>query len=134
MYNEAMGTYEVTVEHSFSASHAVRMPDKTWEASHSHVWKVGAAFRADRLDATMYVVIDFVVVQRALQEIASILEGADLNELPAFASTGASAERVADYIAEKLTEHLGRDAGLYRVAVTEAPGCIAAYYPQAPGG
>ena len=134
MYNEVMGMYEVTVEHSFSASHAVRLPDAAWEAPHSHVWGLSAAFRADRLDETMHVVIDFVMVQRAMTEIASVLEGTDLNDLPAFVQTGASAECVASYVTERLLERLGPGSGLYRVAVTEAPGCSAAYYPDLAGG
>ena len=42
-----------------------------------------------------------------------------------------TAERVAEYLAGRLRDLLGgRDA--YRLSVTEAPGCSAAYYPQGP--
>ena len=52
-------------------------------------------------------------------------------DLDAFADTAASAERVAEYLAGQLQKALGETARLYRVSVTEAPGCTAAFYPQA---
>ena len=129
-----MSLYEVSVDHAFNARHALRLPDGTWERPHSHLWRVTAAFRADRLDEPMGVVIDFLDVQRALEKVDRELQGTDLNALGAFEGTSPSAERVAEHVARRLADRLGAGCGLYRVRVTEAPGCSAAFYPDPPAG
>ncbi len=77
----------------------------------------------------MGIVIDFTEVQQALEHIASQLEGLDLNKLDAFKDASPSAERVAEYLAQRLGEQLGQTQLLYSLAVTEAPGCTASFYP-----
>lgn len=128
-YNAPMSVYEASVEHAFNARHAVRLPNGSWEVPHSHLWRVTATFRAEDVDQVMGVVIDFLDVQRALEKIDERLQGEDLNKLPAFEGTSPSAERVAEHIAAQLGARLGPDCGLYRLKITEAPGCSAAFYP-----
>ena len=100
------------------------------EQSHEHTWRVTATFRAGRLAEPAGWVVDFLQVQAAMNDIARQLAGVDLNDLPAFGGEGASAERVAKFLAEALGRRMKADADkLYRLAVTEAPGCLAAYYP-----
>jgi 6-pyruvoyl-tetrahydropterin synthase len=128
-----MGTYEVSVKCRFTASHAVCLPDGGMETPHEHDWNVTATFRSQKLDPVMGVVIDFLAVQEALAAITSDLEGTDLNALLANSSaTGVSAERVAEFLARALMRRLGEGTSLYRLAVSEAPGCWAAWYPQSP--
>ena len=123
-----MGTYETTVTGSFAARHAVRTPAGDLEEPHEHTWRVTAAFRADRLDDDGFVV-DFIAARDALGRITGELAGSDLNESVAgSAPAGASAERVAEYIAAAIAAE--GPARLHCVRVTEAPGCEAAYYPD----
>jgi len=117
------------VEHSFKAEHALRLPGGGLERQHEHLWGVTATFRRRRLDKTTGVVVDFLRVRDALEATTAELEGAELNALEAFAEKGCSAERLAEFLARKLISHLGGEAGLYRLEVTEAPGCSAAFYP-----
>ena len=132
-----MSTYEATVQAAFTASHDLPLPTGGREESHKHTWVITAAFRAGRLDETMNVVIDFVVVLEALGEIAASLEGRNLNNLPDFIDGRPSAERVAAMIADRLTDALGdllnppggEGPWLHRVEVTEAPGCVAVFLP-----
>lgn len=98
------------------------------EKPHEHDWHVTAAFRAERLDENGFV-IDFLLADGALREIAAGLGGCDLNDAIPGGSGGASAERVAEHIARSLECTLGRD--VYCVRVTEAAGCEAAFYPGA---
>ncbi len=81
----------------------------------------------------MRVVVDFVKVKAALKAVTGKMEEADLNACEAFADGKPSAERVAKFFAEQLAEQLAATmAGhvrLYRLSVTEAPGCSAAFYP-----
>jgi len=127
-----MSTYEVNVSMSFRASHALPLPGGGIEEPHEHHWEVTATFRSGELDPQTGVVIDFLDVRAALDKITSPLNGRDLNTLDAFAGSSSSAERVARHLAEGLAAELPADCGPYRVSVTEAPGCSAAYYPGAP--
>ena len=102
------------------------------EEAHEHSWETTATFRSTRLDSETGVVIDFLAVRDALGQIASQLDGLNLNTLDAFARATTSAENVAAYIATTLADRLPAPAALYRLAVTEAPGCTAAYYPGDP--
>lgn len=106
------------------------MPDGRFEQPHEHLWHVTVTFRAEALDATTGVVIDFVKVQAALESIGGELEGADLNALAPFADGGSSAERLAEFLAGRLLARIDAGQILYRVGVTEAPGCSAAFYPD----
>lgn len=124
-----MPTYEASVQCAFLAKHALRLPGGQLEQQHEHAWRVTATFRSDRLDEPMGIVIDFTEVQLAMEDIAGQMEGADLNTLATFKDTSPSAERVAEFLAERLGERLGRPQLLYSLAVTEAPGCTAAFYP-----
>ena len=127
-----MSTYEVSVTASFTAAHALPLGGGQMEESHEHSWEAAATFRGTRLDAEMGVVIDFLAVRDALEQVVSQLGGRDLNSLDEFSGSTTSAENVAAYIAAELTGKLAAAGELYRLAVTEAPGCIAAYYPGDP--
>ena len=127
-----MSTYEVSVCVSFTASHALPLGDGRMEDSHLHTWETTATFRSENIDNEMGVVIDFITVRDALVKIASRLDDTDLNALDAFAPATTSAENVAAHIAYVLQSKLSCGDGLYRVSVTEAPGCTAAYYPGNP--
>jgi hypothetical protein len=132
-----MSLYEASVEQAFTAVHSLPLPTGGREESHKHTWLVTATFRARTLEPTMAVAIDFVAVEAALKTIAAGLEGEDLAELDVFVDGRPSAERVAQYVGERLMDDLGdllTDADgdgpwLHRLSVTEAPGCVAAYLP-----
>jgi len=122
-----MSTYEVSVGGRFTASHALPLAGGGREKTHEHEWRVTATFRSKRLSGEMGVVVDFVKVQASLNAVTDQLDGRDLNSVPVLANAPPSAERVAEYLADRLATDR-----LYRVAVTEAPDCSAAYYPHGP--
>lgn len=132
-----MPLYEASVQHAFTADHALPLPTGGMEDSHKHTWLMTATFRARQLDSTMAVVIDFTLVLDALSAIAATFEGGSLNDHADFIDGRPSAERVAQVVAESLTEQLDalltdpseKGPWLQRVEVTEAPGCAAAYLP-----
>jgi 6-pyruvoyl-tetrahydropterin synthase len=121
--------YEASVSRAFSASHSILLPAGAPEPAHEHLWHVTATFRAERLLEPSAVVIDFLEVQRALDAIAGELQGTSLNALPFFADGRCSAERLAEYLCGELARRLGGRKP-WRVSVTEAPGCSAAFYPE----
>ena len=135
-----MPAYEVSVCHSFRASHAVAAPDGSMESPHEHDWQLEAVFRAATLDDNGFVV-DFLAIRERLEAVAAALAGQMLNLVVPNQGRGASAERVAQYVAERLgdpkrdTPRLGTPmllGRLYAVRVIEAPGCRGAYYPESP--
>lgn len=124
-----MSTFEVSVCVTFRATHALPLGGGGMEEAHEHSWETTATFRSARLDNESGFVIDFLTVRDALEKVASQLDGRDLNTLDAFTGVTTSAENVAASIAGDLIGELTPEPALYRLAVTEAPGCIAAYYP-----
>jgi 6-pyruvoyl-tetrahydropterin synthase len=121
--------YEASVSRAFTASHSVLLPKGLPEEPHEHLWHVTATFRAEKLQEPMGVVIDFQEVEAALDRIVQRLEGTNLNALPFFADGRCSAERVAEYLCGELARTIA-PCKPWRVAVTEAPGCSAAFYPE----
>lgn len=124
-----MATYEVKVESSFRASHAVRSSEGKFEPVHEHDWQVSAEFRSSKLnDAGM--VVDFLAVKGAMDEIFAEFKGINLNAIIGLPTTGATAELVAKEIAMRLSSAINDEATLYCVRVSEAPGCSAAFFPD----
>ena len=123
--------YEASVTRAFTASHSILLPDGSPEPAHEHDWRMTATFRADRLDGATAFVIDFTDLQRAMDSLVGEFQGVMLNSLSAFGDGRCTAERVAEYLAGRLAERLdGRRP--YRLLVTEAAGCSAAFYPDGP--
>ena len=118
--------YEIAVERSFWAAHAVTI-DATPEPTHRHNWRVRVVFEGRELDDDG-VVCDFHALERSIEGVIGGLDDRTLNELPCFEGLGPSAERVARHIADHL--EVPANARLVSVAVTEAPGCVATYRPD----
>jgi 6-pyruvoyl-tetrahydropterin synthase len=127
-----MSTFEVSICKSFRAAHALPLGGGDMEESHEHNWETTATFRSGELKGDMGVVIDFVAVSDALEQILARFDGKNLNSLDEFSDVTTSAENVAARIAEVLDGKLTTEKALYRLSVTEAPGCLAAYYPNDP--
>jgi 6-pyruvoyltetrahydropterin/6-carboxytetrahydropterin synthase len=121
-----MGRYQVDVERDFSASHQLRTYDELLEPIHGHRWKVRASFAGEHLDQ-MDVLIDFLEVERLLDDILAGFNNRHLNDLPCFDQTNPTAENVARAIFESLRARLGTPELLERITVQEAINCSASY-------
>ena len=120
--------YEITIDRSFAASHALRLPDDTLEPVHGHDWPVTVTVAADRLDA-MQTVMDFHELEPLVDAAIKPWHNRHLNDCPPF-DTGEinpSAERVAEHIARHVAAGLPEHVTLTSVTVGEAPGCKATY-------
>ncbi|MBK9121113.1 MAG: 6-carboxytetrahydropterin synthase [Phycisphaerales bacterium] len=120
--------YDVSVTRTFVATHQLRYPDGTLEELHEHVWEVTVTYAGPALDATG-LLVDFVPLAQRMDEILSVLHEQNLNHVRVFRNHSPSAEHVALYVAEQLVGFAGHGARLTCVAVVEAPGCVARYYP-----
>jgi 6-pyruvoyltetrahydropterin/6-carboxytetrahydropterin synthase len=130
--------FEVAVRCAFHASHQLPTPDG-WEPLHEHEWHIAASYVGCELGPAG-LLLDFGVIQAALERIVGPWRGQNLNRLAAFAALPPSAENLARYVAEQLATGLCPAGGneiegppaqprLYCVEVEEAPGCVAKYYP-----
>ena len=119
--------FEVSVATSFHAIHAVTIAGVE-ETPHEHDWKVVASVQGDKLDEDG-LLVDFLDLQRRLEEIVAPFLHADLNQCPEMDGQNPTAEHVAWYIAKQLQENVIAPTILSSVRVTEAPNCIATYRP-----
>lgn len=126
------GRYEITIERGFSATHALKLPDGTWEPVHGHDWPVWVTVAADELDA-MRTVMDFHELERVVEGVIRPWHGKHLNDIPPFKgddmNANPSAERVAWAIAAAVEKQLRGQAWLVSVKIGEAKGCTATYCP-----
>ncbi len=130
--------YEATIEKTFSAAHALRLPDGTLEPLHGHDWRVKVTVASEGLDA-MDTVMDFHALEKIVESRVGSWRNQTLNAVSPFvgeASGGGtglainpSAERVAEQIAWTVSGALPERVWLKEVAVGEAPGCVAWFRP-----
>ncbi|MFO0838917.1 MAG: 6-carboxytetrahydropterin synthase [Phycisphaerae bacterium] len=123
-----MDVFEAGVSGWFSASHRLTLLDGTLEPLHGHNWRVTVTYAASRLDG-MGVAVDFVALQRRLDQVLRAMHDRHLNDLSPFAARNPSAENVALHVAESLRDFAAGAARLACVEVEEAPGCVARYRP-----
>jgi 6-pyruvoyltetrahydropterin/6-carboxytetrahydropterin synthase len=122
--------FEVEVERHFSAAHRLREYGTRCENIHGHNWNVAALVRGSGLNS-LGVVMDFRDLKKALDEVLDELDHRDLNTVPPFDRINPSAENIAKFVYEKLSEKL-KPAGMSvaRVKVSESMGCRAVYSRQ----
>lgn len=127
--------FEITVTTTFSAAHALRLPDGTFEPVHGHDWRVELTVASEQLDG-MACVMDFHALQASMEDTVKPWRNNDLNQCapfkgpsPAVPKINPSAEQVAWCIAQSVTPTLPDGVQLTSVAVKESPGCVATYKP-----
>jgi 6-pyruvoyltetrahydropterin/6-carboxytetrahydropterin synthase len=122
----------VRVRARFEAAHHLTSYRGSPEPVHGHSWQVEAALTAAALDGEG-MAADFVAAQAALNELAAALDHRDLNAVPPFDRASPTAERVALWFFDRLSERLaGGPATLAEVTVWESSGCSVTYRPDAP--
>ena len=129
--------FAIEVQSTFSAAHALRLPDGRQEAFHGHDFHVTIRISADQLDA-LETVADFHDIESALNVIVAPWRNRNLNDVEPFMSrVNPSAERIAEQIGRQLATALAaadsehpRHLHLVEVRVTEAPQCLAIWRPE----
>jgi 6-pyruvoyltetrahydropterin/6-carboxytetrahydropterin synthase len=125
-----MPTYQIIIETSFTATHALRLPDGSYEPIHSHDWPVAVTIQSDKLDA-MACVMDFHELEKIVDRVLDPWHNQHLNDVPPFAdeAINPSAEHVAEQIALAVITCLPGTVTLTETCVGEAEGCTAVYRP-----
>jgi 6-pyruvoyltetrahydropterin/6-carboxytetrahydropterin synthase len=122
--------YEINVEKSFSAAHALRGYDGACERFHGHNFKVIAFARAGELN-DLGMALDFKELSSYLGAVLEQLDHRNLNELPYFLERNATAENIAEHIFHELAPRLQpTNVTLTRVTVEESAKYAASFAPD----
>jgi 6-pyruvoyltetrahydropterin/6-carboxytetrahydropterin synthase len=110
--------FEVSVEETFAAGHALRGYRGKCEKVHGHNYRALAVIQGERLDSNG-LLVDFVELKQILHVIVERLDHAFLNDLPPFDQLNPSAENMARYFYEQMSEGLAGLAPENPVRVAE---------------
>jgi 6-pyruvoyltetrahydropterin/6-carboxytetrahydropterin synthase len=108
--------FEVSVEYTFSAGHALRGYKGKCENVHGHNYKIQLVVGGEQLDSTG-LLMDSVEVRKAIKELVERLDHRFLNDLAPFDKLNPSAENIAKYFCDELEPQV-RNRGLQVQAVT----------------
>jgi 6-pyruvoyltetrahydropterin/6-carboxytetrahydropterin synthase len=98
--------FEVSVEQTFAAGHALRNYKGRCENVHGHNFKVQVVIEGEKLDQTG-LLVDFLDVKAAMQSIIDRLDHVFLNDIAPFDVKNPSAENIAEYFYQEMTQSLG---------------------------
>jgi 6-pyruvoyltetrahydropterin/6-carboxytetrahydropterin synthase len=122
--------FEVTVEETFAAGHALRNYHGKCENVHGHNYRVEITLRGPQLDS-IGLLVDFVHVKKLIQAVLDRLDHQYLNDLEPFAELNPSAENLARYFYEEINR--GMEAGapvqVGQVRIWETDTTSATYRP-----
>lgn len=116
------------IERNFSSAHQLRGYKGKCENLHGHNYKIEIYARGEELN-NIGLLIDFVDLKKAADEIVKYLDHRNLNELPPFdEELNPSAENLARYILEYLNGRMGDErVKIYKVRCFETPTSVATY-------
>jgi 6-pyruvoyltetrahydropterin/6-carboxytetrahydropterin synthase len=97
--------FEVSVEDTFSAGHALRGYKGKCENVHGHNYRVRVTLQGPQLD-TIGLLVDFTELKRAMREVMGRLDHQFVNDLEPFKSVNPSAENLAKYFYDEVTSLL----------------------------
>ena len=121
--------FEVSIDYSFSAGHALREYKGKCENVHGHNYKVRVAVEGETLDATG-LLVDFVDLRQAVRSVVDRLDHQFLNDVAPFDRLNPSAENLARYIFQELAPQVAPSgARVQAVTVWETDTSCATYRP-----
>ena len=97
--------FEVTVEQTFAAGHALRNYKGKCENVHGHNFKVQVTIEGQRLDESG-MLVDFIDVKNVMRKVIDRLDHQFLNEIPPFDVLNPSAENIAEYFYQQMSPGL----------------------------
>jgi len=124
--------FQVSVEETFSAGHALRGYKGKCENLHGHNYRVQVTLEGPQLDA-IGLLIDFTLLKHVVRNIIKRLDHQFINELEPFTNVNPSAENMAKYFYEEIASQLeGLPAGaqVKEVVIWETDTARAKYWLQ----
>jgi 6-pyruvoyltetrahydropterin/6-carboxytetrahydropterin synthase len=104
--------FEISVEETFAAGHALRGYHGKCEKVHGHNYRVQVTIEGETLDSAG-LLVDFVDLKRLLHAVIDRLDHEFLNDVPPFDRLNPTAENMAKYFHDEI----GKDLGQPRVRV-----------------
>jgi 6-pyruvoyl-tetrahydropterin synthase len=116
-----MSRWVIHAQASFDARHALTSYRGKRESSHGHSWKAAVRVGVEALNEEGYA-LDFHQVRDLLAAAVAPLDRSDLNDHPEIGKPSPTAERVAEFLSQKLAPEYERIGGmLLVVSVWEGP-------------
>ena len=106
--------FEVSVEETFSAGHALRGYKGQCENPHGHNYRVQVTLEGPQLDS-IGLLIDFTELKRVVRGVIQRLDHQFINDLEPFTTVNPSAENMAKYFYDEVTSQLKALPGGARV-------------------
>ena len=125
--------FEVTVEQTFAAGHALREYKGKCENVHGHNYRVQITVEGERLNR-IGLLVDFVELKRVVREVVDRLDHQFINDLEPFTVINPSAENMAKYFYDEVSRKLDTDSGgtptrISQIKIWETDTSIAVYRP-----
>jgi 6-pyruvoyltetrahydropterin/6-carboxytetrahydropterin synthase len=119
--------FEICVEHTFAAGHALRNYHGKCENVHGHNYRVQVGIEGHELDENG-LLHDFADLKRRLRATSEYLDHQFINELKPFDAINPTAENIARFICEEMQKDL-KTAAISYVKVWETDTSCAIYRP-----
>jgi len=122
--------FEVSVEQTFAAGHALRNYKGKCENVHGHNYRVRVTIAGEKLD-TAGLLIDFIDLKKLMGGAIEYLDHRFINDLAPFDEINPSAENIAKYFYDRLSAGLSAElpVQIAEVRVWETDTSSAVYRP-----
>jgi 6-pyruvoyltetrahydropterin/6-carboxytetrahydropterin synthase len=123
--------FEVSVEQTFAAGHALRNYKGSCEDVHGHNFRVRVTVAGEQLDSTG-LLVDFLELKGLIDEVIAYLDHKFINDLPPFDKINPSAENLAKYFYDRVGQGMKDDVPVLisEVCVWETDTSSAVYRPK----
>jgi 6-pyruvoyltetrahydropterin/6-carboxytetrahydropterin synthase len=120
--------YEVMIERNFSSAHQLRGYKGKCENLHGHNYKIEIFAKGAELN-NIGLLIDFVDLKKAADDVVKYFDHRNINELPPFdEELNPSAENLARFILEFLNRAVSDErVKIYKVRCYETPTSVATF-------
>jgi len=108
--------FELTIEETFAAGHALRNYHGKCENVHGHNYRCQVSVEGAALD-DIGLLVDFVELKRVVHTVLDRMDHQWLNEFPPFDKLNPSAENMARYIYEEIAAALQAREGVRLASV-----------------
>ena len=123
--------YQVSVEETFSAGHALRGYKGKCENPHGHNYRVRVNVEGEKLDS-IGLLVDFTEIKRVLRALIESVDHKYLNDQAPFDVVNPSAENMAKFFYDETSRKIANEPGAPRIAsitVWETDETSATYVP-----
>ncbi len=121
--------FEVSVEETFAAGHALRNYHGKCENVHGHNYRVAITAEGEELNAATGLLVDFGDLKRLMRAVVARLDHQFLNDLAPFDAINPSAENIAKYFYDEINAGLGPGPRIREVKIWETDITSATYRP-----